>query len=683
MREFLYALRRLRRSPTFTIAASLTLALAIGATASVFGIVDGVLLKAFPFRDPERVLVLRESDPGEHLLQFPVAPANYLDWRTQNRSFAELAAEQYGPVTVTGKNEAERVPREAVTPNFFSVLGITPRLGRLLTGDSGGPAEVVLSYGYWERRYGGSPFALGQTLTLDRRPYTIVGVMPAGYPNSFIDLWTRLSFTAQQQLDRDNHTLLVFGRLNSGVTSDRAQRDMDLIAQRLARSYPRTNQGWLVRTTPLLDLWVGSVRPALLILLAAAVCVLVIGAANLANLFLVRCLARERDMAIRTALGASRGRLVRELVVEAGTLAAAAGMLGVGVAIAGVRVLRSLAPRYLPRLDQIRFDGRVIAFCAFASIATVLIFGVLPAWQVSRGSLADLLKEGGRGTHSALRHRLQDGLVVLQVAVALVLLTGAGLMVESFEHFAEADPGFRPEGLLTAQIDLPTDPYATPARQAAFVASLVQRLAGLPSVRAASASDGLPAASGDVYGFAIVGDPAPDPGRMPSAWTTDVTPAYFATMGIRLMRGRGLLPTDDSRAEKVAVVDQMTVQRYFGTKDPVGRRLSFSPDTVTIVGVVATVKQYGVAAQDLPSIYRPFAQSPSAEAFVEVRALGDPGSDMAMVTQAIDEVDAAVPVSNVETMAQRLTEAVGTMRFSSFLASIFAGVALLLGIVGI
>ncbi|MGH2882182.1 MAG: ABC transporter permease, partial [Solirubrobacteraceae bacterium] len=470
LREWQYAVRRLRGSPMFTIAASVTLAIAIGATASVFGLVDGVLLKAFPFRDPGRVLTLWSSNPGEHLPQWTVDPPDYLDWRSQNRSFTELAALESKPFTITGRNGADRVGGAAATPNFFSVLGITPRLGRVLAVDSGGPAEVALSYGYWEQHYGGSRSVLGQTLILDDHPYTIVGVMPPGIPYP-VDVWTRLSFSAQQELHQGDHEAMVFGRLKSGVTRDQAQRDMALIAQRLAQKYPETDKGWSVVTVPVLDQMVGGVRPALLILLVAAACVLVIGAANLANLFLVRCLARERDIAIRTALGASRSRLVRELLVEAGTLGVFGGVLGVGVAVAGVRALRTLAPP-LPRLDQIGFDGRVIAFCALASITTVLIFGVLPAWQVSRGKLADLLKAGGRGTHTVSQHRLQHGLAVLQVAVALVLLTGAGLMVESFEHFADADPGFRPDGVVTAQVDLPTRRYADPARQAAFVATV-------------------------------------------------------------------------------------------------------------------------------------------------------------------------------------------------------------------
>ena len=512
----------------------------------------------------------------------------------------------------------------------------------------------MLGYGYWEQHYGGSRSVLGQTLTLDDHPYTIVGVTPPGYPYPN-DVWTRLTFTAEQKIHRGDHELAVLGRLRSGVTSDQAQRDMAFIAQRLAQSYPQTDRGWSVRTIPVLDQMVGDVRPALLVLLAAAVCVLIIGAANLANLFLVRCLARERDMAIRTALGASRRRLVRELVVEAGTLGITGGLLGVGVAIAGMHLLRALAPRTLLRLDQIGFDGHLMAFCALASITTVLIFGVLPAWQVSRGKLADFLKAGGRGTHTVSQHRLQHGLAVLQIAVALVLLTGAGLMVESFKHFADTDPGFRPEGVLTAQVDLPTDRYADPARYAAFVSGVMQRLEGLPSVRAASVSDGLPAVGGGASGFTIVGEPAPDPGHIPDARITGVTPGYFATMGIRLLHGRNLLATDDNRAIHVAVVDQVMARRYFDTKDPVGRRLNFFSDTLTIVGVVATVKVNGLTAEDFPGVYTPLAQFPSARVYVEMHTAGGPGSETAMLTHAISEVDSTVPVSKVRTMAQWLS----------------------------
>jgi putative ABC transport system permease protein len=686
IREIQYALRRLRGSPAFTIAATLTLAIAIGATASVFGVVDGVLLKAFPYRDPDRVMTIWEGNPGLHVPKFTVSPADYLDFRAQTHAFATVAASENADAVVTGEHESERVWRLIVTPSYFPTLGITPALGRTLASDSGGDAEVVVGYGYWQRRFGGAPTALGQTLTLDDKPYTVVGVMPAGLPGD-AELWTRLSLDGAEQIDRESHYLSVYGRLKPGMTPEAGRQDLETIAQRLAQTFPKSNTNWSVVTVPLLDQLVGAVRPALVTLLAAAGCVLLIGAANLANLFLVRCLARERELAVRTALGATRGRLVRELLAEAMTLGVGAGAIGACLAVGGVRILRALAPPSLPRLSEIGVDGRVVVFCALTSIATVLLFGVVPAWQASRGKLADVLKDGGRGTGSAQHHRLQDGLVVLQVAVALVLLTGAGLLVESFDHFRRMDPGFRPEGVLTAQIALPAQRYATPEGQAAFVSAVVQKLAAQPGVSAASASSDVPGIGGGSLKvrFAIVGDPSTDPSRTPVGLPMWASPDYFHTMGIKLLHGRGLLSTDDSRAVKVAVVDELLARRFLGGRDAVGQRLALvdQSDTVVIVGVVASVKQRGLDADDWPEIYMSIAQFSHVVADVEVRTSGDPLAQTTALRQAVADLDRTVPVSGVQSMSERMAQSVGTTRFSTFLASLFAAVALVLGVVGI
>ncbi len=702
MREIGYAVRRLRNNPLFTIAATLTLAIAIGATASVFGLLDGVLLKAFPYREPDRVVTLWESNPQAHQPKAAVATGNYFDWQQQNTTFSAVGAACCGAFlrfTVFGTEEAERVVGLAVTPSYFQALGITPILGRTMTPDTSAAPEVLISFGYWQRRFGGSPAVLGRTLTLDnpndarttrQHTYTIVGVMPAGVPGP-IDLWVRIYFEPGEATLRDGRYLDVYGRLKPGVSVEAAERDLQTIAGRLAVAYPKTNQNWSVAVTPLIDQLVGPVRPALVMLFAAAACVLLIGAANLANLFLVRCLAREREMALRTALGATRGRLVRGLLVEATLLSATAGALGVAVAVGGVRALRALAPPTLPRLDQVGVDAHVILFCAVASIATVLVFGLLPAWQVSRGSLAESLKEGGRGTGSAHRHRLQDGLVVLQVAVALVLLTGAGLLVESFVRFQHMDPGFRSAGVLTAQIALEGDRYPTAERQQVFLQTVIERLAAQPGVEAASVSGGVPGwAVRPAIPFDIVGDAAPEPGREPVSLFSAASPGYFRTMGIRLLRGRALLPTDDRRAGRVVVVDELLAKRFFGGRDPIGRRLvydiGFGSDTMQVVGVVASTKENGLAAEDIPQTYAPVSQvlgGHGAQAFVVIRTLGDPHAHVRTLKRTIASLDPNVPVSDIKTMSDRMMQSVGTTRFSTFLASLFAVVALILGVVGI
>ena len=689
MREFAYAIRRLRGSPMFTIAAAATLALAIGATASVFGLVEGVLLKAFPYRDPARVLTIWTSNAAMHLPKVLVAPADFVEYRAQHRAFADLAASWPDWGTVTGQQEPERVAITAVTPNYFSVLGITPALGRGLATDSSGPREALVSYDYWRTKFGGTRSVIGRKIVVDDSTYTIVGVMPPGLPQD-TPLWLRLSFNDKDALaHRGWHLAAVFGRLRPGAQPEQARRELQVIAERLAATYPETNSGWTTTAVPLLDQLVGAVRSTLLVLLVAAACVLLIGAANLANLFLVRCLAREREMALRTALGATRNRLLRELLAEATVLGVVSGILGAALAYAGVGILRELAPASLPRVGQIAVDGRVIAFCAAASCATVLLFGLLPAWHTSRANLADLVREASRGTSSGRHHRLQDGLVVLQVAVTLVLLSGAGLLLKGLARFEQSDLGYRPGGVLTARASLTETRYATAARQATFAASVVDRLSAQPGVTSASASSALPGAATIRYAFQVIGDPPAGPGREATLRPIFVTPTYFHTMGIALRRGRTLLPTDDQRNTKVAVVDQVLARRFFGSRDPIGRQIMFldmpDKDTLTIVGVVASVSQGGLVAEDVPVLYAAYAQCPILFDDIEVatRTDADPAGEVASLSRAVHDIDASVPVSDVKTLSALVAQSVSTTSFSTFLASLFAALALVLGTVGI
>jgi putative ABC transport system permease protein len=665
------------------------MAIAIGATASVFGLVDGVLLKAFPYREASRVLTIWERNPAMHVPKGVVSAPDYLDIRAQSHAFSDLAASggEYDE-TVTGQQAPERVRGLEVTPSYFSVLGLTPVLGRGLSADSAGPDEVVIGYGYWQRRFGGAPSVLGKALTIDDQAYTIVGVAPPGLPGG-VELWPRWRFPSDLLAHRDWHLVQVYGRLAPGVTPETAQRDLNVIAGRLATAYPQTNTGWSISAVPLPDQLVGDVRPALTMLLAAAGCVLLIGAANLANLFLVRNLSRERELAVRTALGATRGRLVRELIAEALALGVVAAALGVGVAVAGVRILRGLAPATLPRIGDITVDGRVVAFCVLTTIATVVIFGVLPAWQASRGNPADAVKEGARGTGSARHHRVQDALVVLQVAMALVLLTGAGLLVETFTRFQGSDFGFRTDGVLTAEVALSDQRYPTAKRQAAFGTRLAEQLAAQPGIAAASASSALPSNSNMRWLFQIVGDPTPNPSSKPNARINFVSPDYFRTTDITLRRGRGILPSDDDRSVRVAVIDERMARRFFGGRDPIGTHITFAgmpdSDTLTIVGIAGAIRQGGLEADDVPLLYASYAQVPLAlgTVWVSVRTNGEPEARAAVIRRAVAAIDPLAPVSDMKPMAARVAESVGTTRFSTFLASLFAIVALVLGMVGI
>jgi putative ABC transport system permease protein len=693
-----YAIRRLWHTPGFSIAAILTMTIAIGATTSVFGLVNGVLLKGFPYRQPDRLVSLWESSSALNLPKLGVSGGDYADWLRQNRAFTGLAAAWERDFTVIGRQESEHVTGFSVSPNYFPLLGITPVLGRPLAPDSAGPPEVVIGYDLWQRRFGGARSVLGQSLTLVGENqlkdsiYSIVGVMPPGLP-ARDQLWTRLTLAHSWVANhRASAGLNVYGRLRPGITLAAAQAEMKAIAQRLATAYPQTNKDIAARVIPLVDQLVGDVRPALLMLLVAAACVLLIGAANLANLFLVRCLARQRELALRTALGASRSRLVRGLLAEGAILGVFAGVIAIVGAFAGVRALRSLAPTTMPRLSDVAVDGRVLEFCVAMSLATVCVFALLPALWASRDTIADVLKSGGGGTATVESHRLQDGLVVLQIAVALVLLTGASLFVESFVHLLNADPGLRPEGVLTAVITPDPERYPTPEQLHVLFSSVAERLAAQEGVDGAAVSTAPPAGSNDAEcasPIPIIGDPAPDLAHLPLACPVGASPGYFRTVGIRVLRGRGILPADDMRTSKVAVIDQLLARRYFAGRDPVGRRLAFGSltpvgrDTVEIVGVVATVKLGGLAGQDVPEIYVPMDQYPEFTAALAVRTKGDPDAFSETLKRVLANIDPTMSVYDVETMRQRMAQSLDATQFSTFLASLFAGVALLLSIIGI
>jgi len=639
MHRVMYALRRLRASPAFTVAAITTLGVAIGATASVFGLVDGVLLKALPYREPDRILVVRSG----------ASAAEFLDWSAESRSFSALAASSDDrQVTVNELTAPEHAYARQVTPTYFRVLGITPYLGRTLTADSAGPSEVVIGYSYWRARLGAASSVLGEQITIDSQPATIVGIMPPGLPDH-VDLWTRLSFKASDLADRKARDYFVYGRLVPGIAAGAAVQD-------LMRITPRPDEHQPIVTglaSEDLTLRVGRFRPALLMLLAAAACVLLIGAANLANLFLVRCLARQHEIAIRTALGATRRRIMLDLVTEAALLGVVATALGIALADAGVGAMRAFAPAF-PRLGEVTLDGRLVAFCVLIAMVTVCIFGAFPAWRaVNKG-----------------RHRVQDALVVLQMALGLALLTGAGLLVQSFAYLMRQPIGFDREHILTAQIALPIARYPTPERQAAFMASVAERLG-------ASVSSFMPGSNElFVRPFTIVGEP----GQPTFTSFIAVTPNYFGTMRIAVVRGRGFGAADHARSPKVAVVDQGLAQRFFPGRDAVGQRLALGGDTVDIVGIAASARQHGLGHASPPELYVPLAQFPSSFAAVELRGTGIQATTL---QRALASLDRTVVISDVRTMNARLADSVSIDRFSSFLALLFSAVALILGSVGI
>ena len=684
MSELRFALRRLRNSPTFATAVLLVLAILIGATASVFALVDGVVFKPFDVNDPGRLLVVWESSAARHMPQFAVAAANYLDWERQNTAFTDLAAFSYQQFTVRADNSSpERVIGAAATPNYFRVLGTRPLVGRLPSFDADAN-EILISDRYWHRSFGGSPAVIGTVVDVDDKPMTIVGVVPRGATNVY-DVWTRLRFTATQRADRNRHFLAVIGRLKAGVTPTAAQQNLATIADRLAAAFPATNRDWTIQLVPLVDQLVGKVRPALVLLLVAGFCVLLVGAANLTNLFLVRGDARSHDLAVKSALGASRSRLVTELAAESVILALLGGALGFALSLTGVHVVKLLAPANLPRLDAVSVGAHTVLFCLAAAAAMILFFGLVPAHRLSTVGLSSLVREGGRTGRSRRRVRLQDTLVVAQVFVSVLLLTTALLFLDAFRYFRGLDQGFRPDGVLTAEISAPRARYSTPEQQAGLAVLVREQLITQPGVIDATVSATLPGMGAGNGAFYIVGKPVADPSRAPIATTNAVDPGYFSTLRIPPLRGRGFLSSDNSRSPKIVIVDHVLATRFFPGEDPVGRSITLlgGADTLQIVGVVGGVKQRGLAAENVPVMYFPFSQWPNNELVVALRGTRAPASYAPTIRRVMRAIDATAPVSGLEPLESRMLETVAMTRFAAFLASVFAVVAVLLGTVGV
>ncbi|HKG91683.1 MAG TPA: ABC transporter permease, partial [Gemmatimonadaceae bacterium] len=513
-----YALRTLRRSPGFAAAALLTLALGIGATSTVFSVVDGVLLRPLAFPESDRLVLVLENNANQGWDQFSVSPANFLDFRERARSFEGMAAYTEPPVNLTGGGEPERVIGAVVTEGFFELLRVKPLLGRTFTADEmrpGGPKVVLLSYGLWQRRFGGALDIVGRAITINGEPVTVVGVMPregAEFPSHETELWAPLTFGARALAARGAHWVVALARLKPGVTLDQASAEIGQIASSLARQYPASNSGWGARAWSLHELTVGDVRPALEVLFGVVALVLAIACANVASLLLARGAARRREVAIRSAVGASVSQIVRQLLAESLLLGAMGGALGLLLAMWGVDLLHAVRPDGLPRLDAIAVDDRVLAFTTVVSLLTGLAFGLVPALQTARPNLAGALRDaGGRGaTLGRAGQRLRSGLVVAEVALSLVLLVGAGLMAKSFLRLRQVSPGFTSRQLLTASVELPGAKYPSDTQRVAFARRAMERLGGLPGVRAVALASPLPMGRNDrVAAFVIDGRPAP------------------------------------------------------------------------------------------------------------------------------------------------------------------------------
>jgi predicted permease len=694
-----FALRRLRQSPAFTAVAVLTLALGIGATSAIFSVLDAVVLRPLPFLRPDQLQMVWETMPGNDTRW--VAPANFLDWRRGARSFTGLAAFSEGAATLTGGDAPERLATVSVSTNFFDILGVGASVGRALsTTDAAAGADpvVVLSDDLWRRRYGGDVAIVGQRIALDGRAHRVAGVMPRGFrfPET-ADLWSAASrdipelpgFPGDIAASRDVHYLSVVGRLRSDVSADAAGVEMSGIAARLATQYPADNDGLGANVVSLHRSLVGDVEPTVVMLFAAVGLVLLIACANVASLLLARAEERSREAAICVALGATRARMLSRTLAESLVLGLAGGVAGIILATWGIDALLALAPGDLPRADEITLDWRVIAFTLIISLACGACFGLFPAIRAWRLDLHSALKAGGRLTVGAPRRRLRGLLVASELALALTLLTGAGLLLRSVLTLLAVNPGFRAENVLSARLSLPRTTYDTPERAGAMFGMLLERARALPGVIDASAVSDLPASGSSMNrGFVIEGRPAP---RRPADMTVEyrvVDPRYFATMGVPLLRGRGFIAADAPGGLRVATISETMARQYWPDRNPIGARVALGDPAKadswhTIVGVVGDVAHFGLASTPFPEIHVPLAQSPAQRMFVVLRTAGDQPSVASALRGIVAAVDANQPVTDVQTMTQRLTSSVARQRFVMTLLALFAGVAVFLAVLGV
>ena len=689
LHDIRYALRSLHRHRVFALTAILTLGLGIGANTAIFSAVNGVLLRPLPYPDPDRILTIWGHHPaiGRESASLP----DFLDWR-KARSFSGMAAWANAAFTVTGTGEPEVVSGALVTPNYFRVLGAPIPLGRDFRDDEarGAARVVVLSQGYWQRAYGGRPDVVGSQITLGGVPYTVVGAGARGLAlPAEVDIWA--PFQTDTTLGRRNDFLQVIGRLAPGATAETAQVELATIARRLEAEYPASNAGWGVELIGLHERIVGEIRPALLVFLGAVALVLLIACANVANLMLVRVAARERELTIRAALGASRRRLVRQLLTESVLLALAGGVLGLGLAVWGVSALRALEPGTLPRLDEVRLDARALAFALVLSVGTGLLFGVVPAVRARRFDLRGGLAEGGRalsGARSAARTR--SALVLAEVALASVLLVGAALLLRSFVGLTRVDPGVSVDGILTARVTLPRSRYDDPARQVAFADALLDRARALPGVASAALGSAAPVDDAVPYwAIALAGVEQPPPDVVQDAVVYRASPEYFHTFGLPLIRGRLFEAADRADRTPVAIVSQGLAQRYWPGRDPVGSRITFGDPTdsatswMTVVGVVGDVRQDGAVSPAYPQIYVPFAQLSNRSVVVALRTGRNPLALAAPLKQALAGVDPSLALSQITTMEQRVAGTLARPRVNALLLAGFAATALVLAALGI
>jgi putative ABC transport system permease protein len=689
--ELRYAFRSLVRQPTFTTVAVLTLVLGIGTNTAIFSVVKAVLLNQLPYDEASRLVVLSEQNPNGN--RDLVAPLTYLDWKAQTRAIESLAAFRQLRYAFAGTSEPLDVPSVRATPNLFSVLRANAMLGRTVLPEEGRPGAdrvAVLSQPFWQRQFGGSPSVIGRTIQLDAQPYTVVGVMPANFdfpPGGSIDVWTPLSFDPNDAHGRSRkaRSLNVVGRLAGGVGHEQAQREMTVIASRLASAYPGSNAGWGARVVSAHEQLVTPARPALLMISAAVGFLLLIVCANVANLMLARLSSRRSEIAVRAALGAGRLRLARQIMAESMLLAGAGCVVGLLVAWAGVRFVHTLPAGSLPRMDDVRLDGGVLLFAVSISAFTALGFGLVPGLQAARSGLRDTVNAFSGSTPRS-GTRLLSALVVVEVALALTLLIAAGLMMRSFAQLMRVSPGFEPRNLLAVQIYLPQAKYRTGADRSRFYIESLRRISSLPGVQSAAAVSALPMYPVGIdfaLPFTIDGKAAPAGGEEPRADIRIATPKYFETMRMALVKGRTIDERDRQGAPGAMVINETMARRYFIGEDPIGRVVRNPHGRAEVVGIVGDVKHYGLDREPRAELFMPAWQNPLNGMAIVVRTASDPGPFVEPIRRHVQAIDAEQPIYEASTMVDVVARSVFLPRVSMVLLASFAASALLLAVVGI
>jgi putative ABC transport system permease protein len=697
--DLMYAVRGLYKKPLFTLAAVLTLAFGIGANSAIFSVVNAVLLRPLPYPSPDRLMMLWSHNPRQGFDKDVSAYRNFDDWRRQSTSFAGMSAYTGGDFTLTQSGDPAQIRGAIVTPGFFETVGVAPALGRAFgpcEGAAGGDRVAILSHGLWQTRFGGDPAVVGRSIVLNGVPHEILGVMPPSFAHpETAQAWTPLAPSerfAQLMQSRDAYWLQVIGRLKAGVERGEAQAEMDAIASGLERQYPDVNAGMGVRLVPMHEEIVGDVRQPLLILLAAVGFVLLIACANVANLLLTRTASRQKELAIRAALGARRSRLVRQMLIESLVLAAAGGAAGLIVAAWGIQALQALAPTNVPRLTGVQIDTPVILYTSLAALMTGLIFGTAPALQGAAVTAGEFLKEGGRaGTAGSRGRRLRSAVAMVEIAVALVLLIGAGLLVRSFVAMNKVELGFDPRNILVLRVDLPDGRYPEGTQVTAFYNELALRLRALPGVESVGlGSSVLLSALPQSATLSVQGRP-PQDRSVPNAPVPydSITPDFFKTLRIPLLRGRMFTDADGATAQRVVVVNASLVRRFFSNGDVLGKNVTFDDPMdsrarwATIVGVVGDTRRGGADRAAWAELYYPFAQAPDPRMYALIRASGDPLALVRSAHAQVWAIDRNQPIHSTRTVEGLLAGSQANRRFTTLLLGLLSIVALALAAIGI